>query len=123
MQLLCKSILEVHVSILIRHANVLCAILYSTDLFNILFICIYMPCDLASNIDEFMYVLSNIEALRAKYIPSYVVCGGDLNTDMCRSNSVHTQTLGSFCHDNNMECVVSQGFTLSYTFESVLNNA
>ena len=82
-----------------------------------------MPCDLASNIDKFMYVLSNTEALRVKYIPNYVVCRGDLNTDMCRSNSVHIQTLGNFCHDNNMECVVSQGFSLSYTFESVINNA
>ena len=65
-EVLCKSIVKVHVSILIRHANVYVQF-FITDLFNILFICIYMSCDLASNIDEFMYVLSNIEALRVKY--------------------------------------------------------
>ena len=53
--------------------------------FSILFVVVYMPGDMVSNIDEFNFVLSSIHALQQLYLSDYVIYGGDWNTDFSRS--------------------------------------
>ena len=45
--------------------------------FSILFVAVYMPGDMLSNIDEFNYVLSSIHALQLLYLPDHVIYGVD----------------------------------------------
>ena len=100
----------------------MCAVLYHVNDIVILFVCIYNPCDLFVNSLHYIYVISPIEALLAKYSPDYFVGGGDMNTDFSRQNSSHTKTLSSFCRKQDLDYVGRQNSTVEYTYESEMNN-
>ena len=60
------------------------------DNLALLFICVYMPCDVYCHIrvsDEFLDVLDEIECLVEQMSNHQVVIGGDLNVDLARDNS------------------------------------
>ena len=82
-----------------------------------------MPCDDRPTINEYNVVLSCIEAAEQKYKPTYVIVGGDYNTDLSRVNSLHTKSLQAFCDSNNLQCVNTIGRPISYTFRSDMNSA
>ena len=42
-----------------------------------LFVAVYMPGDMLSNMDEFNFILSSIHALQQLYLPDHVIYGGD----------------------------------------------
>ena len=49
-----------------------------------------MPCDSGCNCDSFNAVVGAFQSLRARYEPSYVICGGDFNVDLSRVQSSQT---------------------------------
>ena len=75
---------------MIHNENRICAVLYHVNDISILFVCIYTPCDLFGNSSDYIYVISTIEALLAKYSSNYFVGEGDMNTDFSSENSSHT---------------------------------
>ena len=78
--------------------------------FSILFVAVYMPGDMLSNIAEFNFVLSSIHALQQLYLPDHVIYGGDWNTDFSRSHSQHTIALSQFCVEEHLIHVYSRIF-------------
>ena len=46
-----------------------------------------MPCDSGGNCDSFNAVVGAFQSLRARYEPSYIICGGDFNVDLSRVQS------------------------------------
>ena len=66
---------------------------------------IYIPCDSYTSIDvEYSEVLCELHGLQLKHNPMYVICGGDLNTDLCRDMSKHTKSLIQYCIDYDIIC-------------------
>ena len=76
--------------------------------FSILFVAVYMPGDMLSNIDEFNFVLSSIHALQQLYLPDHVIYGGDWNADFSHSHSQHTIALSQFCVEEHLIHVYSR---------------
>ena len=103
--------------------NRICAVLCDFKSYSVLIASVYMPCDDRSTINEYNFVLSCIEAAEQKYKPTYVIVGGDYNTDLSRVNSLHTKSLQTFCDLNNLQCVNTIGRPISYTFRSDMNSA
>ena len=57
---------------------------------------IYMSCDSYTSINvEYDEMLCELHALQLKHNPTYVIFGGDLNTDLSRDMSRHTNTLSN----------------------------
>ena len=50
--------------------------------FTVLFSCFYMPCDSGGNCDSFNAVVGAFQSLRARYEPSYVICGGEKKSEV-----------------------------------------
>ena len=66
---------------------------------------IYMPCDSNHLIDvEYDEILCEIQALHIKHTCTYVMFGGDLNTDLSRYASMHTRSLLRFCTEEGVVC-------------------
>ena len=65
--------------------NRICAVLCDFKSYSVLIASVYMPCDDRSTINEYNFVLSCIEAAEQKYKPTYVIVGGDYNTDLSYS--------------------------------------
>ena len=63
--------------------------------FSILFMDVFMPGYMLSNIDEFNFVLSSIHALQQLYLPDHVIYGGDWNADF--SFSAYNCTFSVLC--------------------------
>ena len=74
----------------------------------ILFVSVYMPSDMLSNIDKFRFVLSSIHALQQLYLPDHVIYWGDWNADFSRPHSQHTITLSQFCVEEHLIHVCSR---------------
>ena len=64
---------------------------------TIIFICVYMPNDINSNIYEYNEVLSSMHMLQSLYNPNFIICGGDWNADLTRKTSHFTKSLVRFC--------------------------
>ena len=81
------------------------AILYTRNVYTLLFITAYMSCDTGTcditKVDEFSEVLNDISLLIQKVNPSDVVIGGDLNTEFNR-RSAHPMSLQSFCDNEKL---------------------
>ena len=86
----------------------ICAVLSVFNDFSILFVTVYMPGDMLSNIDEFNFVLNSIHALQQLYLPDHVIYGGDWNADFSRTHSQHTTALSQFCVEGNLIHVYSR---------------
>ena len=76
--------------------------------FSILFVAVYIPADMLSNIDEFIFVLSSIHALQPLYLPDHVIYGGDWNADFSRSHSQRTIVLSQFGVEEHLIHVYSR---------------
>ena len=74
----------------------ICVVLHTINDIYIILICIYTPCDLAINSMDYIYDISSIVPLLTKYIPDYIACDGDMNTDFAWQYSTHTKTLPNF---------------------------
>ena len=105
----------------------LCCILLEYNDIKLLLISLYMPCDSYARIDEeFEYVLSVISSIQEMYNPDHVIYGGDLNTDLSRSSSVHTLSLNRFCNEYNIISTNAESCglqTIEFTYCSDINNS
>ena len=101
----------------------ICPVMSDFTEFKILFLSLYMPCDSANTIDDFNYKLSTVQALAAIHKPDYIICGGDMNTDLSRLNSLHTECLLHFCNIDNLVCVDTVSCSIEYTYTSDVTNS
>ena len=53
---------------------------------------------------EYDEILCEIQALHIKHTCTYVMFGGDLNTDLSRYASMHTRSLLRFCTEEGVVC-------------------
>ena len=85
---------------LVTNSKRLCAIIVSIEDVSFLFINVYMPCDgRDSNSVQFRIVLDDIVRLVSSNSSTYVVVGGDFNTDTSRQSS-HVREFREFVNDN-----------------------
>ena len=95
-----------YISIFIESENTrVCSVLSKYDTTTIIFICVYMPNDINSNIYEYNEVLSSIHMHQSLYNPNFIICGGDWNTDLTRKTSLFTKSLVRFCDSEGLTCV------------------
>ena len=100
--ILWRSSLNFSVEFMSVNSNRVSAIKLSSDLFKLLLINVYMPCeDHDCNVNEFSDVLFNVECLLVNNIDCHYAIGGDFNVDLSR-NSVHTALLRSFSDTHNL---------------------
>ena len=99
-----------------------CGVIVKTQNVNILLATCYMPTDTmydTNNCEEYNSILQEIIGMSRSLNVQNVIIGGDLNTALCRHNSLHTKALIDFCSSNNYsvwyECT---GDIIDYTFES-----
>ena len=92
--------------------NRICAVLCDFKSYFVLIASVYIPCDDSSTMNEYNFVLSCIEAAEQKYKPSYVIVGGDYNTDLSRVNSLYTKSLQAFCDLNDLQWVNTIGIPI-----------
>ena len=81
----------------------LCALsLHMSNIILHLF-CVYMPCDINNdrNIDEYHSILSEISTLCMKQNAEHICIAGDMNTELTRHNSWHTNGIKRFVTDES----------------------
>ena len=102
-----------------------CCVKISCSSFSCLFFNMYMPCDGGrESADEYSEVLHAILATMNSVDVDFVVCAGDLNTDLSRNNSLNTMHLLNFLVNENFSLVDSlPSFRVAYTYESVINGS
>ena len=89
---------------------------------SLLLINVYMPCDTEydqSNCEVFMDVLCEVSNVIVKEDVDFVIVGGDFNTDMTRSRSLHVNILQSFIEREFLTMVDNE--MADYTYESLTN--
>ena len=76
----------------------LCALSLHMSNIKLYLFCVYMPCDITndSNIDEYQSILSEILTLCMKQNAEHVCIAGDMNTELTRQNSWHTNGFKRF---------------------------
>ena len=81
-----------------------CALSLQIDKITVYLFSVYMPCDTneSSNRNEYESILSEISTLCIKYCAEFVCIAGDMNTDLSRIDSWHTQTLLEFIDYENL---------------------
>ena len=104
----------------------LCAVIIELGDEKLLMLNVYMPCDdrcLDQNINEYIQVLNDIEILCNSVNVNYICFGGDLNTDLSRSNT-QTLSLDAFIIRNNLNyCAQDMCCNVEYTFCSKATGA
>ena len=89
---------------------------------KLLFINVYMPCDVHNNQSDTLYdeVLHDINFFINDHPTiDYIVVGGDFNTDITRIVSPHTILLHEFCDRESLTmCVNHPSSNIDYTYES-----
>ena len=99
------------------------ACIITIDEVNFLFINVYMPCDLNVHSTTILYqdVLHDIDSCISNHDDiEYVIIGGDLNTDVTRLRSNHTNALRAFCQRNDLQlCLELSIANVDFTYESV----
>ena len=102
-----------------------CGIILEINETKVLLFCVYMPTDTDHdrvNLAEYAEVLETISSCICEYNVDHVIVGGDLNTDVCRTRSLHTHCLNEFITNECMQLSTShQSCTVDYTYESVVN--
>lgn len=83
----------------------------------------YMPCDTVNdtnNVDAFKDVLNEVTLLTLTHSDiEHVVFGGDLNTDLSRQASLHTEALHQFCESECLQfCLLDDHSKIDYTYEN-----
>lgn len=84
---------------------------------------IYMPCD-GCDTHKYIEMLSDVKSLcLGKGISHILVCG-DLNTDLIRNCSKHTEALLAFAHEEVLSfCLHHDVAEIDYTYESAVNGS
>jgi hypothetical protein len=102
-----------------------CCVKISCSSFSSLVFSVYMPCDGGrESADEYYEVLHAILATVSSVDVDFVVCAGDLNTDLSRNNSLNTLHLLNFLSNENFSLVDSlPSFRVAYTYESAINGS
>ena len=106
----------------------ICAVRANIDGLDIFLASIYMPCDTLSDVHSnvvFVDTLNDISSLVESLGINAVICGGDFNTDLRRSRSLHTKSLRSFVESENFMLLadVPSRYDVEYTYESKSNGA
>ena len=86
-----------------------------------------MPCDSTTDLDNLEIFSSILSDVKSKCFElsqiHYVVLGGDFNTDMSRTGSLHTNALMSYVNDEGLAfCAQSHISDIKYTHESDVHN-
>ena len=93
--------------------------------YSLLLCTIYMPCDTTydeSNIIVYNGVLRDISIAANTLNINHIACGGDFNTDISRSNSLHTKSLMRFVQNEHMILLDDlPNNSVDYTFESKID--
>lgn len=88
---------------------------------------VYMPCDTDNNminLEEFDATLSAISVMLSNEDASYIIIGGDFNTDFGRSRSLHTTSLKMFIENESLKSDVQHSLCQKeFTFESKINGS
>ena len=98
-----------------------CIQIWLNDVHSILLFCVYMPCDdgrIGNNLNVYQDILSEISTLCSNINATYILLAGDLNTDLSRSNSLHTKELLNFCTMENISSCHKVIPSIPFTFES-----
>ena len=106
------------------HNNRLCCIKAVFECYSVLIFSLYMPCDTEynqSNADEYNQVLSDILSVVELEDADFVISGGDYNTDLRRSKSLHCSAMTSFIHDSGLKLITDP--CIDYTYESMSNGS
>ena len=122
--ILWKRELGVTVTPVPSNSKRLCCSIVQCENFSFLLACVYMPCDTNASLqsaNDFSNILCDIMVLSQIHCMDHIVIAGDLNTDLSRSGSHHTQIIHEFM-DKNCLKVCTAG-NIDYTFESKINGA
>ena len=84
---------------------------------------VYMPCDTdhnAENLIDYMNVLYEIDSVNAIHNDiDHVLLGGDFNTDLSRSGSLHSNALVDYCDSRSLFlCCEHERFSVDYSYVS-----
>ena len=94
---------------------------------SLLLCTVYMPCDTINdmlNQQTYVNALQDIINIASKYDINCIVCGGDFNTDMSRTDSLHTKSMSSFISQEEFKmCISHNSCNIDYTYESIINGA
>ena len=98
----------------------------SCDL-SILIFNVYMPCDSTADLDNLEIFSSILSDVKSKCFElshvNYVVLGGDFNTDMRRTGSLHTNALMSYVNDEGLAFSAQSDISdIKYIHESDVHN-
>ena len=100
----------------------LCAVSVKNDDFHVLLCNVYMPCDTEfdrDNLYQYECVLEEISQLAVATNTDVLIIGGDLNTDLVRSRSLHTKALNDFLDKECLKPVIRHSSNkVDYTYES-----
>ena len=127
--ILWKSSLKSKISPVDSPCNRFCAIRLEIECASFLVCSVYMPCDTAgddSNQYVFDEVLNAISSTASQCNVDYIICGGDFNTDLSRSGSLHTRALTKFVNEQGLSILDGSydfSFHVDYTFESSANHS
>ncbi len=107
--------------------NRLCVAKCVMNEFTFLLFTVYMPCDTSydrANLNTFEDVLREIIVIATNLNIDNIFCGGDFNTDLSRTNSLHTKSLMSFTENEHLVLLDTLvGFDVVYSYESKATNS
>ena len=96
----------------------LCAVTVELPSLTFLLVNMYMPTDTRydrGNLGIYDDVLAESSSLAKRLNVDHIIYTGDLNTDFCRVNSLHTTSLSQFLTE---ECVFEPNNSIDFTYES-----
>ncbi len=104
----------------------LCLVKVCFNSCTLLLCTVYMPCDTEydhCNNDAYNEILYEMLKFTNDDSIDFVLCGGDFNTDIIRSKSLHTRSLQAFMSQENFRLCDSHRFSsVDYTYESMSNS-
>ena len=104
----------------------ICAIKLMCNGKSILLCSIYMPCDTTYDDDNMQSYISVFNDILHNHVCNkvdHIIIGGDLNTDLKRTTSLHTKHLLNVCDKESLKCAASHSnFNIDYTYESTINH-
>ena len=103
-----------------------CGMIITINDIKMLLFNVYMPCDTESdiaNIEEYNSILDHITGICSINTDiTKVIIGGDLNTDLIRDRSLHTDSLVNFMSSECFHaCLYESVSSVDFTYESSVN--
>lgn len=118
-----KSTLAARISNLALSCSEICSIVFDVCDLKLAIFSLYMPCD-GGDHEKYKDMLCEVRsACISRNIDYFLVCG-DLNTDLSRVNSLHTESLLSFVNEESLNvCLYHPIANIDYTYESRINGS